>query len=429
VAEYLSENVPEYASTNKATISMWEHAKRGLTFEALDALDECYGAAGALADMAQALGTPFGLPPRRSWVRYPSGAFGTGWALLRPRPGHGRIDAGFGWGPIGFRIAEPCDDTGVLLQLPISAPDVVIGVRLDEPGWVDFGRGAAHAELGIPVHHVPESPVLEVDRPLPPGLVSAGFADRFARDRGFAEAVLRLFDARTDLAQPAFAAGPARNGVSDVLTVRRPYPASAVPAFTGEQYRTLRNGRCLTLSDAAAEATALLPEEPVSADRIRRFERGARPQARHLRARLDHIYDAGGHTCNERVEIRDYRPPFTVRFPRYWVGPVWFAFTSDHHVSGRVLIGRGAARQRLVVVPGASVTGTRVSVDDTDTFTVDCPYGWTVTAGMGARPAAPELHLPTRLPAGGPTGEVHDDLLSLFSRSRKDLEPLLASPS
>ena len=64
-----------------------------------------------------------------------------------------------------------------------------------------------------------------------------------------------------------------------------------------------------------------------------------------------------------------------------------------------------------------------------DTFTVDCPFGWTVTAGMGARPGAPELRLPTHAPLGGPTGEIHDDLLALFNRTRKDLEPLLRDRS
>jgi transcriptional regulator with XRE-family HTH domain len=425
VAEYLSENVAEYPSTNKATISMWERARRGLTFEALYALDDCYQAAGALADMAQALGTPFGLPARRSWVRYPSGAYGTGWALLRPTAGHGRIDARLTWGPLSFRIAEPCGDEGILLQLPLSAPDVVIAVHLDEPGWVDFGRGRAHVELGIPVHDVPASPALAVDGPVPPGLVSAGLADRLAGDPDLAEALLELFGARPDLARQAFAAGPATDADGELLIVDRPHPDGAVPRFTGEQYRTLRNGRCFTLSDAAAKATALLPQEPVSADRIRRFERGATPQAEQLRARLDHVYDAGGHTCNERVGVPSYRAPFTVTFPRYWVGPVWFAFSSDRYASGPVVIHRRGVQQRLLVVSGASVTSTRVAVDDTDPFTIECRYGWRVTAGMGARPAAPEIRLPLRDLGKAPGGEIHDDLLSLFGKTRKDLESLL----
>ena len=422
--------VAEYLCTNKATISMWEHAKRGLTFEAVDDLDDCYFAGGALADMAQALGTPFALPARRPWIRYPSGAYGTGWALLRPGPGQRHLGASFSWGPLSFRISEPCDDDGILLQLPISAPDVVIDIRLDEPGWVDFGRGLAHPELGIPVHKVPASRVLVANEPLPPGLVSPGLAARFARDPAFADAVLQVFEDRPDLARQAFAARPARSAAAEVLVVDRPHPYSGVPRFTGEQYRTLRHGRCLTLSDAASRASALLPGEPVSADRVRRFERGAEPQAKQLRARLDHVYDAGGHTCNERVDVKNYRSPFTVMFPQYWVGPVWFAFSSDRDASTDVHIQRRSAHQRLVVVPGASVTCTRSSVDDADPFTIECPYGWTVTAGLGARPAAPELHLPNRAtgtldPVTPGGGEVNDDLLSLFGRTHKDLEQLL----
>jgi hypothetical protein len=421
VAEYLSENVAEYPSTNKATISMWEHARRGLTFEALHALDDCYEAGGALADMAQALGTPFGLPARRSWVRYPSGAFGTGWALLRPAGGRRRIDARLSWGPLSFRLAETCGDEGILLQLPISAPDVVISVRLDEPGWVDFGRGRAPHALGIPVHEVPESPALALDGPVPRGLIPPGLVARFADDPGFAAAVLSLFAARPELARQAFSADRPGAAERDVLVVDRPHPDGAVPRFTGEHYRTLRNSRCFTLSDTADHATALWPDEPVSADRIRRFERGATPQARQLRARLDSVYDAGGYTCNEQVGVSSYRSPFTVTFPRYWIGPVWFAFASDRGGRAPVTLQRRGIRQQLVVVAGASVASTKTSVDDNEPFVVECPYGWRLTAGMGARPAAPEIRFPTR--SGG--DEVNDDLLSLYGFTHKDLEPLL----
>jgi hypothetical protein len=429
VAEYLSNNVAEYPSTNKATISMWEHAKRGLTFEALNALDDFYDAAGALADMAQALGSPFGLPPRRPWVRYPTGAFRTGWALLRPTPGRGRIGARFSWGPLSFRIDQPCRDEGILLELPVAVTDVVVAVRLDEPGWVDFGRGRAHAELGIPILRVPASPELAIAEPVPAGLVSPALAHRFETDPVFASAVLELFDARPDLVRLACAARPARGPHDEVLVVDRAYPDTAVPRFDAKGYRRLRNARCLTLNDAAARATDLLPDELVSADRIRRFERGAKPQARQLRARLDQVYEAGGHTCNERVDVKNYRSPFTVTFPRYWVGPVWFTFTSDRQIRTDAVIHRGNSRKRLVVVSGASVSSNRASVDDSEPFTVEIPYGWSVTAGLGARPAAPELHLPGRRLNGhdplGPGGEVHDDLLSLFERRRKQFEELV----
>jgi hypothetical protein len=252
---------------------------------------------------------------------------------------------------------------------------------------VDFGRGRARPELGIPVHRV---------------------APRQVRVEGQGR--------------------PAPGTAGDVLVVDRPHPAGAVPRFTGAQYRTLRNGRCMTLSDTAEMASALLPGEPVSADRIRRFERGAEPQARQLRSRLDHLYNAGGHTCNERVAVPNYRSPFTVTFPRYWVGPVWFAFASDQHASAEVVVQRRQARQRLVVVPGASVTSTRATAGDTDPFTITCPYGWTVTAGMGARPGAPEIRLATGATGNGrdgSSGHARDDILGLLGQTRQEAEPLL----
>ncbi|HEV7762175.1 MAG TPA: helix-turn-helix transcriptional regulator [Acidimicrobiales bacterium] len=419
--------VAELLSTNKATVSMWEHAKRGITFEALNALDDRYDAGGALADMAQALGTPAGLPPRRTWTRYPSGAYGTGWAWLRPGPGQDRVDATLTWGPIPLACSQPCDAQGILLQFPIAAPDVVVTIRLAEPGWVDFGRSEAAPELGIPVHAVPSSPALTLGDVMPAGLVSPRLAQRFDCHPAFAAAISRFFGARPDLVRRAFAARPSLTDAPGGLTVDRPHDDRAVPCFTNEQYRALRHGRCLTLADAAALATKLLPDEPVSADRVRRFERGATPQARQLRARLDHVYEAGGYTCNEPVHVKDYRPPFTVTFPRYWVGPVWFAFGSDGRAPTEVRVRHGGVHQDLVVVPGASVACTRPRPDD-DAFRIELPYGWRVTAGLGARPDAPEIRFATPAVGGrdDPTPRhVHDDLLSLFGRTPKELEHLL----
>jgi hypothetical protein len=440
IARLKQADVAKDLGTNKATVSMWEHARRGITFEALDALDECYGADGALSDMAQALGTPAGLPSRRVWTRYPTGSYGTGWAWLRPDPGRhpgsdpaavdhiDHIDATLQWGPLSFRWSSPCDEGGVLLQLPIAAPDVVISVRLDEPGWVDFGRSQAAPELDIPVHEVPASPLLTLDGPLPRDLVAPRLARRFARQRGFAEAVQDLFGCRPDLVRQAFAVRSAEPEAAEVLTVDRPHPHApdtgfaGCTGFTGPEYRRLRHGRCLTLADAAARATALLPGEPVTADQIRRFERGARPQARLLRSRLDHIYDAGGSTCDERIPIGGYRSPFRITFPNFWIGQVWFAFDADGTAPAKITMHRGAAHRDLVVVPGASVTCARAS-DDRDPVVVECPYGWTVTAGLGARPDAPSLRLDA--PRNPGPNDVDEDLLSLFGRNRKDIAHLV----
>jgi hypothetical protein len=442
-------DVADYLGTNKATVSMWENARRGITFAALHALDECYGADGALSDMAQALGTPAGLPARRAWTRYPSGSYGTGWVWLRPEPGGGSLDATLAWGPLSFRWSSPCDDRGVLLQLPITAPDVVVAVVLDAPGWVDFGRSHARPQLGIPVHEVPGSPRLSLDGRLPPDLVGPRLARRFTCERAFAAAVEDLFGCRPDLVRQAFAVPSRAPAPAEPLTVDRPYATATGPGpcgsagssgssgpsvsagscgsrgFSGADYRRLRHGRCLTLADAAGRATALLPDEPVTPDQIRRFERGARPQARLLRSRLDHVYEAGGSTCDERIPIGSYRSPFKVTFPSYWAGPVWFAFDADGDAPARIGLHCGASHQELLVVPGASVTCERCA-DEHDPVVVVCPYGWTVTAGLGARPDAPSLRSPRfDAPVAPGPDEVDDDLLSLFGRTRKDVEDLL----
>lgn len=355
--------------TGKAAVSQYESAKREITFETMKALDDLYGAGGGLFDMAQALGAPSALPARESWVFHRETArpgvaahFGEGhapcqWYLLRSRPGHGRVEGTLSRGPTTFDLSVPCDDGGVFVQLPARPRPATVAVRLHAAGWVDQGRGQAPGHLGRPVVTLPSDPRLRMR--VTPTVPDAGLAG-------------------------------VREGAG-LLSIATPYDAT-VSRFTGEGYRRLREGRCYILEDVARWATKLLPTARVGADTIRRLEQGKASRCRFLRSRLDVVYEAGGYTTDETVDVHGSRERFEVHFPQFWVGPVWLEFHSETQPWANVHLRHGAHVEAVRVVPGACVVDERRR-RDAEPYVVKCPLGWTVRAGLGARPAAPAVDL------------------------------------
>jgi transcriptional regulator with XRE-family HTH domain len=351
-------------------MSNYEQARRDITFETMKALDEVFGAGGGLFDVSQGLGTPFALPARRHWAFHPQTArpvvaahFGPdhaacGWLWLRPRSGRDRIGATLSWGSFGFEISAPCGDDGVFVEVPPALVPLSVAVELEAPGWVDQGRGPAPAHLGRPVLRLRHD----------------------ARLRGRAEAD----DADAD------------------LLVVGPSAKPAASRFTGSDFGRLRRHRCYVLDDVAAWATALLPSAPVSVDAIRRFEHGAMPRRRFLRSRLDVVYEAGGWATDETVDVHGARERFELRFPEFWVGPVWFevhAVTSTRCCAD-VRLRQGTRAQALRVAPGARLAAERRR-RDAEPYLVTCPPGWTVRAGLGIRPEAVVVDLDPYPPSEG----------------------------
>lgn len=339
IANLTQHQVASSVYVKKNTISMWERAERGLTFAHLHALDRCYDAGGALADVALAMGTPSGLPPRRSWVHNPQGPSGPVWAWCRPMPGHQHLSLQMRWGTRAFRCSSACDDRGLFLWSPVSVPHPPLGVDLAEPGWVDFGRGTIPDELGIPVFDV---------------------------------------------------SCPAEQGLTADRAADGPMPVEITQPFTAAQWRALRECRCLSRRAAVGEATALMPDEPVTDDQLHELERGAQPRARYLRSRLDLLYRADGHTGIEAVKPTVGRRGITVTFPSWWVGPVWFSFVAKHDQPANVEVHRDATYKPLEVTSGSTVT-CRKPTDEPVPFRLLCPPSWAMTAGMGMHPAASDI--------------------------------------
>jgi transcriptional regulator with XRE-family HTH domain len=415
------------AGVSEGALSMWENGRRRLGYAQLAALDELYGAGGALVDVALALGTPGGLAARTVWAHNAQGPSAPHWAWVRPPPGAGGVDARVMWGAFAFDCAEPCDDRGVFVTSPVSMPNPAGWVHLREPGWVDFGRGTIPPALGIPAFESVAVARLAGSGHSPAGLVAPDVVRRFRSDPAFAEAVLDFFGVRRDLVRDVFSTDDPGHPIVDLTGPPAVVPPPHRP-FTGAQYRALRQARGLSQAEAAQLASDLAPADPVSDDQVGLLERGGSPRTGRVRTRLDTVYRADGVCAVERVDPVVDRPTYTFVFPDWWIGPVWFTFVSpDGRDPGYARIDWARASKRMFVAPGTTVTCRRPMPGPVP-FVVTCPSQWTVVGGMGARPDARDVNWAWYNPDDRSTrgdAPVHELFLGLFGRTRAEFEELL----
>jgi hypothetical protein len=396
VAKMTQRQVAEAISTTKSVISMWESAERGLTSAHLSALDRCYGAGGALVDIAMAIGTPAGLAPRTTWFHNPQGPSGPVWAWCRPQRGRRHISVHVRWGAFAFDVSSACDDNGIFLTSPVSTPSPSACVHLQERGWVDFGRGAIPEQLGIPTFDALSGVRVEPH----------------------------------ELIRQVFSVTDAPRAILD-LTRCRP-PVTTAQPFTPDQWRRLRDCRSFSRRAAALLATDLMPDHPVTDDQLHELEKGGRPRPAFLRSRLDEIYRADGCTGTEEVPPGRSTPAthtmhcISFDFPKWWIGPVWFRFTAAHGTAARVELRCDRHRKQLRVPAGGAVA-CRKPTGSATPFVVLCPKMWHVTAGMGVCPGAWDVNWAWTTVDDGPRqpDEVHDLLLGLLGRSKEQFDEAL----
>ena len=134
-----------------STISQWESGRSagGPSQPQVEALDARFAAAGCIADMYAAVQTPAGLDADQDWFHNFQGTSGPCWGWVRTSEAMtvtGFMDAG----PFRLDLEVPPAD-GVFIQAYGFASNPAVHVRLDAPGWVDFGRGKIPAGLGVPI--------------------------------------------------------------------------------------------------------------------------------------------------------------------------------------------------------------------------------------------------------------------------------------
>lgn len=403
------EGVSQRAAAQRALVSHghlseWESGGRRPPLDSIRLLDAGYDAGGVLLAIALAVGTAGvgGLPPRQRWLFNFQETGAPVWAWVRSPDPRQALTATITWGPITLEVVESCQAGGFFVAAPFAVKNPAVEVRLDKPGWVDFGVGTIPPELGLPVIDGMRSLALLKDREYLHVAVESlaamalrirGKAPRRAVQLARAAARIRVEAAQRVRRSPIEVWGD----YEDLTARSAPSPEPEQGQFSGPRYARLRLARTMSQRQAAELVTNLQPERPVSADQLGRFERGRLVRVKWLRARLDCVYRAGGFTCTETADARRHGPPtaeasYTVGFPPFWVGPVWIAFVGPAPgCVGRVTLHWWPWRKALRVDSGATVTVRRSTVDSPPLVVV-VPRAWRVRAGVGMHEEAIDVN-------------------------------------
>lgn len=362
-----------------SALSNWEAGTRRPSRATIRALDEVYGAKGALADFTWALTTPAALAPVRRWRHNFVPAGGPVWAWMRPAGDVGRLDACIRWGPLGISVRHACDHRGVVIALPVSVSSPPAIAELRTPGWVDFGHGHIPEVLGVPV--VAATSRLEVFSPSDHSLRL--FADAVGRYSGKA-----LSELLADLPLFGVHRSPtAPQGPAGSLRAVPPVPGGA-SGVSGARLRRVRVARRLSQSEAATAASALLARSPVSDDQIRVAEAGGTPRALMLAARLDVVYQARGTVTDQRLDLHPGPDGYSVEVPQWWDGPIWAAFSAPEGQADATVTLHWAPWKRVLRAQAGATVTFSATPGNHNTLWVAVPPGWRPNVGLGDQPLA-----------------------------------------
>jgi hypothetical protein len=370
--------------------------------------------------------------PRRYWGHI--FREGPGWVWLRPDGGR-RLRATAYSGPIGLTIDEEVGAEGVFISLAFMDPDWPGFIVLEEPGWVDFGRGVLPTWLDRPVKS--HEGLRDTYFTAPDDRSVSYYIEQFRlRDRGdpatLRDRLRSLVDpVRWDSLEASFrrsAECPVPPGTA--VSATGPYP----PRTADERrlmHRRLREARGLSQSEAAAQATELLTGDrearSVTLHQVHNYEIGRASRIRHLPALLDLVYGAFGWTCfepvaAERVEAGHFR----VTFPHFWLGPVCVTASPSATEAPAGEITFNWARWGLVrELPAAATSFAFYCMPNTGVLDIQVPPGWKVETHMGQNPDALDANsdwVPVDEAAGNEIFEEYlAGFLRLVGKTRDDL--------
>lgn len=390
-----------------ATVSAWETDTNRIPLDALERLDEAFGAKGCLLDLVRALRTPEGFSvrdengnertqPRLRWGHiFLEG--GPGWVWLRPARGR-RVNGSAYAGAVGITISEDVDPGGVFIANKFMDPQWPAFVVLAEPGWVDFGRGVLPAWLDQPLKYQDDLRSYRFVRPRDRS-VSFYIGQLRQRDRGdpttLRDRLRSLVDPEGWDSMEASYRCPTECSVPPhgAAWATGPHP----PATADQRrvmHRRLREARGLSQAEAATKVTHLLEgradEKPVRLHQVHNYESGRASRVPHLPALLDRVYGGFGWTCYEPVTAMRVGPGhFTVRFPQFWLGPVCVtAVPLAVDPSGGQITFAWTKWQLVRDLPATATSFTFCCVPDAWTLDVRVPPDWEIEAHMGQNPDA-----------------------------------------
>ena len=307
-------------------------------------------------------------------------------------------------------------------------------VELPVSGWVDFGEG--ELPLGLGLRQIDAMPAAYVmgDGHSAAGLVAPHVVERFLADTAFADAVLRLFGKGPEVIRSIFSTRRGWDRVDDLTaSVSQHLPPIAGRRLAYQEYLDLRMGRGLSRNDAATLAAELLPNDrdrryrlrKVTGENVRGVEEGRDSPHRYLRSRLDRVYRADGRTGNEAVHPEKLGDTFVFRFPKFWVGPVWFAIKATDDQPAVVRIDWHDNHKEFRIAGGVVVT-CRQPGSDWYPFRLTCPPGWSITGGMGWVDGAEDINLGWHRETDPELeGTINQNLLEAFEVTTADWDNLL----
>jgi hypothetical protein len=407
-------------------ISKWE-ANRDVPRASQISLDTAYGAGGCLGDLLLAIGTPKTLPARHRWYHNFGPSGGPVWAWIRsmtPGGSEGRIT----WGPYGFTIAVPGGPAGMIINAPVSVNNPPTLVQLEQPGWVDFGRGNVPDWVSAPV--VDGAQLLDVSdqgKNETIGLIAdhmRGLLDVHGRTQGELAAFLRQ---RPELVAEVL--GRVRQRAAVERLAPTPRLEAVVDPARGARLCAIRRGRGIFQREVAGllttqEGTDGLP--PITSYHIRVIEDSGISKVDFLVERLDILYRCDGLlTCSPIGPLR--AGVGEARFPDFWVGNVWLDIEPAEGQRTDVELLWGGYRRPLSLEGRTAVT-LRKSLAGQPPLLVktceDCRW----QAGVGFRPDAVDVnqnwqHEATR--GAQVVEELLDAVLALASRTRAEFDAFL----
>lgn len=444
-------------------------------------LDVSLEAGHVLYDLASALATPKVLPePRRDWLynfyddaaEFPLQArqiVGTGqpvtdgdpvwklhdpvWAWIRPFDGHRQVRGHVQWGPLRLRLDEDCDADGIFVSCPTSTPRPAARVYLEEPGWVDFGRGqlppswmggasreGSEAWLrwtGCRVVH-PQFPLLTVGKVCSMvAVVGKRLGERSDRRGPLLKHLTELVGpGASHLVQALTVTFHKDGGVIDAtgkpLAIGATHASRAEEKFN-EQAEKMRKARMYSRNEVAKRARRLwegsYPNSEmnvkVTRDHVLDYERGLTSNYRLLSALLDRVYAADGDICFVEISARKtgllpvgsrQLQKWTVEFPAFWVGPVCLLAhgpSADPAETTQLGLRWGAWANDLEIRHGRAVT-TRQDQPRSPPLDVLLDPLWKLKTFVGRHPAAIDISGQGWHPAPGREHELYKEYIDIF---------------
>jgi len=421
-------------ASSKGTVSNWETGRRSLSPERVRQIAIALGLSpdeqDAMIGMWRAAGSTSALPPRVRWEHNyhpeadrrgdPCAQGGPAWVWLRCGPGDRSVTVSVGWAPWGEDFTVPVTRTGMLIHAPASLPNPALQVTFSTPSWADFGNGIVPPDV--------------VDR------LQIKAVDGTTLSRGRFVDPPELDEAEIKEVKPDLDAMQGLSGKFNVLWQQiKPQlgamrPSSRVQPLDGaqlmqtnwmgvlrtddrgelvdqllqmpEQIKAIRKlGRSLSAEAAAQGANTVEPagvDDQITANQIETLERsGTLPDSARIIARLDHVYELDGYLGIERVFSSrtariDQKGLCAIRFPDFWVGPVWLQIRAperpDQETVEAALNLYWGYWRRLQLVKHGTIVTTRKAVADGEKLMVHLPRGWSLAAGTGAVPAAIDIN-------------------------------------